>query len=615
MKKIVCCVLAFLLLIADATIFIVAAEEKVGFYNIGIAAGVTITAKDSNGAVSATAEDVDKDGTIDTFYSGSDRLDVSYSRTEVGNTYIVALVEGSSYEEAIKDSKKVYYLNQQIAIGAILTFNVIPLLPSHTMDMTLFILSDDGKPSISVPLSYLVDTAHNLTRTAAVDADCENAGNNEYWTCSECGKFFSDEEGTIEIQENSWVIPALGHDYEISYEWSADNSSVVGNATCSRDESHTATQTVNVEISTTPATCAAAGERTYTALFTEDPFTTQVKTEQIIKLDHDYGDPQWYWNENLTTASAGFPCSKCNHIEIISGDVLDRTVVPGVHETPGYITATGRVIFQGRVYFDPKEIETAAPGHVYGTPVWEWAEDGSSAYLVATCIACDNAIRVEASVTPSGKDVEPTCTDNGQAKFIATAKYNGEWLTDIHTLIIPALGHEYGEPVWEWAKDFSTATAVFTCGKDNSHKYEITALLEKGTIETDDSIVANKYEDVQKSYKATIIGPDEKTYEDIAIETIKATHRVKGKSSKDGKSVIIDVATDTLNATVKGSVSVVTPAIIVSYDEDSRFLGLDVVTKEVEDVAPAEDAESIKILWIDSDDYRPRVEAEEIQRQ
>ena len=32
-----------------------------------------------------------------------------------------------------------------------------------------------------------------------------------YWTCTGCGKFFSDENGETEITENSWVIPASGH--------------------------------------------------------------------------------------------------------------------------------------------------------------------------------------------------------------------------------------------------------------------------------------------------------------------------------------------------------------------------------------------------------------------
>ena len=51
---------------------------------------------------------------------------------------------------------------------------------------------------------------HTLTKTDAVPATCETAGNGEYWTCSVCGKHFSDAAGTTEISENAWIIPA-GH--------------------------------------------------------------------------------------------------------------------------------------------------------------------------------------------------------------------------------------------------------------------------------------------------------------------------------------------------------------------------------------------------------------------
>ncbi len=55
---------------------------------------------------------------------------------------------------------------------------------------------------------------HTGVKTEANAATCTEAGNSEYWTCSVCGKYFSDEECTNEIAENSWVIEALGHDME-----------------------------------------------------------------------------------------------------------------------------------------------------------------------------------------------------------------------------------------------------------------------------------------------------------------------------------------------------------------------------------------------------------------
>ena len=52
---------------------------------------------------------------------------------------------------------------------------------------------------------------HTLQKTNESSPDCTQAGNSTYWTCTECGKHFSDEQSVNEIEENAWVIPALGH--------------------------------------------------------------------------------------------------------------------------------------------------------------------------------------------------------------------------------------------------------------------------------------------------------------------------------------------------------------------------------------------------------------------
>lgn len=55
-----------------------------------------------------------------------------------------------------------------------------------------------------------VRVPHTTVRVAPKDPDCEEAGNDEYWKCSNCPAMFEDEEGTREIQ-NIPEIPALGH--------------------------------------------------------------------------------------------------------------------------------------------------------------------------------------------------------------------------------------------------------------------------------------------------------------------------------------------------------------------------------------------------------------------
>ena len=54
--------------------------------------------------------------------------------------------------------------------------------------------------------------AHTLVKTDRVEPTCIENGTEAYWTCSECGKSFSDENGQNEISEPV-VIPATGHTY------------------------------------------------------------------------------------------------------------------------------------------------------------------------------------------------------------------------------------------------------------------------------------------------------------------------------------------------------------------------------------------------------------------
>ncbi|MBR3836723.1 MAG: hypothetical protein IKJ74_01140 [Clostridia bacterium] len=54
---------------------------------------------------------------------------------------------------------------------------------------------------------------HAATETAAKDASCTSEGNTAYWTCNECGKFFSDSACTREIVKDSWVLKPLDHSF------------------------------------------------------------------------------------------------------------------------------------------------------------------------------------------------------------------------------------------------------------------------------------------------------------------------------------------------------------------------------------------------------------------
>ena len=67
----------------------------------------------------------------------------------------------------------------------------------------------NGVNEITAESTVIPATGHDLTNIPAKEPTSTQAGNIEYWVCSTCGKYFSDEQGKVEIE--NVVIPATGH--------------------------------------------------------------------------------------------------------------------------------------------------------------------------------------------------------------------------------------------------------------------------------------------------------------------------------------------------------------------------------------------------------------------
>ena len=76
----------------------------------------------------------------------------------------------------------------------------------------------EGKNEITQEETVIPPTGHthNLTKVEAKAATETEPGNIEYWTCSGCGKLFSDAEGKNEITQEETVIPPTGHTHNLT---------------------------------------------------------------------------------------------------------------------------------------------------------------------------------------------------------------------------------------------------------------------------------------------------------------------------------------------------------------------------------------------------------------
>ena len=127
--------------------------------------------------------------------------------------------------------------------------------------------------------------------------------------------------------------------------------------------------------------------------------------------------------------------------------------------------------------------------HAY-TGAWTWTEtkddngnvtDAKATVKDVKCEVCGNVpTDDQIAVDVTKETTAATCEADGKDVYTATATVKGTdskevgSLTDTHEVVLKALGHKYGEPVWsEWAKDEKTGdwttTATFTCANDKTH--------------------------------------------------------------------------------------------------------------------------------------------------
>lgn len=171
--------------------------------------------------------------------------------------------------------------------------------------------------------------AHKLTKTDAKAATCTEAGNEAYWTCSGCGKYFSDENGINEIEKDSWVLKTLGHDM---------TKTDAKEATCTEDG--------NNEY----YTCSRCG-----GVFKDEAGTqaTTVVTETLKKLGHDWS------NKNGICARCDAKCTETHKPGTTCSVCHKYTSYPYVPGAPTY-PATAPAVPNGTVTVSPANASKGA---------------------------------------------------------------------------------------------------------------------------------------------------------------------------------------------------------------------------------------------------------------
>ena len=113
----------------------------------------------------------------------------------------------------------------------------------------------------------------------------------------------------------------------------------------------------------------------------------------------------------------------------------------------------------------------------------------------------------------------PVLCDDSEVTVEVSERNEELDLSEKTTSEVEGTGHEYGEPEWTWAEDYSTATATFTCANNEEH-----VLVEKADVSVE-KVEATTSKEGKITYTAKVV--------------------VNGKEYTDVKTVILPKTPDT----------------------------------------------------------------------
>lgn len=176
--------------------------------------------------------------------------------------------------------------------------------------------------------------------------------------------------------------------------------------------------------------------------------------------------------------------------------------------TPELTPVTGPVEFTA--VFTPQP-------HQFDEPYSVWSTDYQNVEITYHCNDCGYEAHHFVNHTDFAVDIEPKCETSGSGHYYVRDRF-GSYDYEIRSeqIEIPAHGHHYGEPVWNWTEDGSSATATFTCTECGNTR------TEAANIETTSYSAPGCDYQGSANYRA-VVNLDGAVYEDTHGVIIPAT--------------------------------------------------------------------------------------------
>ena len=234
----------------------------------------------------------------------------------------------------------------------------------------------------------------------------------------------------FEPQTMTKSLDPIGHDWgKPKYSWTKQDGEwfCTAKRVCKRDASHVEEETVKASVETTPATCTKAGKSVYTAAFENEAFEAQKRTVALGVLGHDWGAPEYSWNEK----SGNWYCTAKRVCKRDASHVDEQTVKATVKTTPATCLEEGESVYTAKFDGDAFETQTkaekiAALGHDWGKPKYTWSKQDGEWFCTAKRVCKRDASHVEEETVKAAYKVTTPATTEKEGEGTYTATFENE---------------------------------------------------------------------------------------------------------------------------------------------------------------------------------------------
>lgn len=108
-------------------------------------------------------------------------------------------------------NKKVTYHSDNTDVATVDSDGVVKAVANGSSNIT--VTTQDGEYSAVCAITVAIPHKHVMSKIDAKQSTCLTKGNNEYYFCEECGKYFKDVNGDIETTTDAEMLDLSSHDF------------------------------------------------------------------------------------------------------------------------------------------------------------------------------------------------------------------------------------------------------------------------------------------------------------------------------------------------------------------------------------------------------------------